>query len=116
MDDDELKSEAISKARLGVKIAAGYTVIRNLRGNWPEWCVDLDDGRVVFIYIRYGEVRVGVGPSEVEASNVAEEVREGEKYGGVVGVFEALELLQELGYYYVCPTYREAETKKAAKV
>lgn len=87
----------------------GYTIIRNLRGSWPEWCADLDDGQVVFVYIRYGEVRVGVGDTEQSASFAAIDCRSGDDFAGVVDVLVALNVLRELGYYYVCPTYREAE-------
>jgi hypothetical protein len=80
-----------------------YTIIRNLRGNWPSWCADLDDGRVVYIYIRYGVVRVGVGTSDTHASDVAEEVRSGDDYAGVTDVLTALNVLAEMGYHYACP-------------
>lgn len=80
-----------------------YTIIRNLRGSWPNWCADLDDGRVVFVYVRYGEARVGVGANENDASSVAEEVDEGDQYAGVTDVLVALTVLQRQGYYYVCP-------------
>jgi hypothetical protein len=83
---------------------ADYTIIRNLRGNWPNWCADLDDGRVVFIYIRYGEVRVGVGTSDTHASEVAKIARSGDEYGGVTEVLTALTVLDEMGYHYVCPS------------
>jgi len=93
-----------------------YTIIRNLRGSWPQWCADLDDGRAVFIYIRYGEVRVGVGDSEQTASYAAVEVRDGPEFAGVTDVLVALNVLRELGYHYVCPTRREAGTQAKATV
>ena len=85
------------------------TIIRNLRGSWPQWCANLDDGRVVFVYIRYGGVRVGVEWTEQKASDVAEEVADGPEYAGVTNVLVALTVLQKQGYYYVCPTFQEEQ-------
>lgn len=86
------------------------TIIRNLRGSWPQWCVDLDDGRIVAIYIRWGSVQIGIAATETEAFDKREEVRSSPDYAGVVDVLAALQVLQELGYYYVCPTFGESRS------
>jgi hypothetical protein len=78
--------------------------IRNLRGSWPSWCADIaDNGQVVFIYIRHGEVRIGEGPTEEAASSAAVEVASGPGYAGVTDVVDALNVLRGRGYHYVTP-------------
>jgi len=79
------------------------TIIRNFRGSWPNWVADLDDGHFVFIYIRYGEVRIGRGPTVDEASEAAIEVENKWDLGGVSNCLDALVALQANGYYYVAP-------------
>jgi hypothetical protein len=80
-------------------------IIRNLRGSWPTWTADLDDGRKVFIYIRYGEIRIGVGVTREAARDAAEEVPNEWDLGGVSDCLDALVALRKHGYHFVCEPY-----------
>lgn len=80
-----------------------YKIIRNFRGSWPNWIADLDDGRVVFIYIRWGEIRIGVGCDAEDASHEAEEVMNDRDLAGVSSALDALIELEKKGYHYCCP-------------
>jgi hypothetical protein len=81
-----------------------YTIVRSLRGSWPEWYVTTDDGTTVYVRIRHGEGWVGAGKSEEDASETATLRVEGPFYQGVTDVVDALRLLKMAGYHYVCPT------------
>ena len=85
-----------------------YTIIRNLRGSWPQWLASTDDGRMVYIRIRHGLAWVGVGATPKLAMDAAERVKESPEYMGVSDCVDALVVLQEQGFYYVCPTEEEA--------
>lgn len=81
-----------------------YNIIRNIRGSWPQWYADLDDGDTVYIRIRHGEVWIGQSDSEHEAYRRSKPVKtDDDKYMGVSDVVDALIELKENGYYYVCP-------------
>ena len=80
-----------------------YTLIRNLRGSWPQFYADMDNGDVVFIRIRHGYVWVGVGKTKGQAEGRSELVKSSADFCGVTGALEALEQLQERGFYYVPP-------------
>jgi hypothetical protein len=82
-----------------------YTIIRNFRGSWPSWCADVEGGETVFIYIRYGEIRIGVGNSEQEASDNAVEVPNEWGLGGVSDCTDALVALRKNGYNFVAPHF-----------
>lgn len=79
------------------------TIIRNIRGGWPQWHADLDDGRVLYVRIRYGEFSVGVGKTEEEADGSSEVVNRHESFAGVTDVVDALVGLRNRGFYYVAP-------------
>ena len=80
------------------------TIIRNLRGSWPTWYVDLDDGRVLSIYIRHGVVDVGIARTQGGDWEAAGQVKAGPQFAGVTDALTALTVLRELGYHYVADT------------
>ncbi|SRR5258708_30468965 len=84
-----------------------YTIIRNLRGSWPNWFADLGDGRTVYVRIRHGEFSVGVGKTKEEAESAAEVVNRHDSFAGVSDVVDALVGLRNRGFDYVCPSYEE---------
>jgi hypothetical protein len=82
---------------------SAYTIIRNIRGGWPNWLADLDDGRVLYVHVRSGEFCLGLGQSKDEAMYNSGVVRHSEAFAGVTDVIDALVALRENGFYYVAP-------------
>ena len=81
----------------------GMTIIRNIRGGWPNWYADLDDGRVLYVRIRHGQFSVGLGKTADEAMDAAEVVNTHASFAGVTDVVDALVGLRNRGFYYVAP-------------
>jgi hypothetical protein len=86
---------------------SGYTIIRNIRGGWPNWLADLDDGRFLYVRMRHGEFSVGLGKTAAEAQEAAEVVNDHVSFAGVSDVVDALVGLRNRGFDYVCPTDEE---------
>jgi hypothetical protein len=82
-----------------------HVPIRNLRGNWPTWTADLDDGRKVIIYIQDGEVHIGVGATGIHAAAALKQVPNEWNFNGVSDCVDALIALRRHGYYFVCEPY-----------
>jgi hypothetical protein len=78
-------------------------MFRKFWGSWPEWFGLVDGGTIVYVRIRHGDVWIGEGATEQEASERAELIRTG--VNDYVGVSEALDGLTELQgkHYYFVP-------------
>jgi len=87
------------------KPAPQFFHVRNLRGSWPEWYVDLDNGGTVYARIRHGCGYIGVGKTPAAASRYPSMVGERREWDGVVEAVDALLMLREFGYHYVPPFF-----------
>lgn len=78
-------------------------MFRKFWGSWPEWFGLVDGGAIVYVRIRHGDVWIGEGATEEEASERAELMRT--CVSDYVGVSEALAALTELQgkHYYFVP-------------
>lgn len=69
-----------------------------LEGSWPEWVGNLGM-KFVYIRIRYGQCRIGVGADHNQARGAAEIFKEdAQNLSGVVGMEEAVNMLRAAGY------------------
>ncbi len=77
-------------------------MFRKFWGSWPEWFGLVDGGAIVYVRIRHGQVWIGEGNSEQDASNKSELIREDDAlYMGVSEALDGLKELQEKLYYFV---------------
>jgi hypothetical protein len=83
-------------------VASQYIIVRNFRGRWPNWYANLDDGQVLYVRIRHGRASLGLGTTEDAAIDNAKEIGEGPQFDGVTDAVDAVLLMRELGYYWVC--------------